>query len=461
MKIQNNLLSAESGEICDNYSIPEYDRAFRSSLVDIYSMVKISPPMELFMSLIEKEPYRPYEDMTEVVNIKCDGVVEPGEWDGALKAKVENSDFDEIYCGFGNKEIFYLLKLSTGTQTTPRSLGVLLGHMNADSAALVPRTYKNVISNIQDFPVYVDVNWRKNIPNKTVIYRTTGNEKWEVLTGNYNVGYSDGILEFTVPFKYLDLRPLKKVFFKVYAEDRIFPENSHFSVTVPDFELSRGIISYIDPVGDIYGPGNYKYPDSMEEFKGNLDLRKIEVFDKGEESLISIELSNLADPYSALLGFSLPMIDIYIDINKGVGMGKTGLLKGRKAYTSPEDAWEYCITINGWQKAIYNASGKKIGEPEISISPMDRTINIFVSKDIISASISNWGIVPVTMASDAEGELIEIQKDTGENNEEFRGRKIESDTNIIDVIVPSGSRQTSILGANRRGRAIEIPALRK
>ena len=68
---------------------------------------------------------------------------------------------------------------------------------------------------------------------------------------------------------------------------------------------------------------------------------------------------------------------------------------------------------------------------------------------------------PVVMASDEEGRLIKVKPDSRDNQDEFRGRKFESDTNIIDVVLPSGSRQKDVLGANRRGRAIELPALRK
>ncbi len=458
MDIQNKLLVAEAGEICDNLDNSQYDRIFRKSLIEIYRKIGISPPVDLFVSVTRVNPYQVDKEMTSLVKVNCDGKISPGEWEGALKVNIDGENISRMYCGFDENNIYYMLKISTHEVNTA---GVYIGHMNVARAALYPRNYTDTTNNIQDYPIYLDIIWRKDVPSKTIIYRTTGNEAWEPLTGNYEVGYSTGILEFSLPFKYLDVRPGKKIFYKIYTDKNIHPENNYIAVTACDFELSRGIISYIDPVSDIYGPGDYQYPEKLKEFIGNLDLRKIEVDEKYDERIITIELSTIDNPYLASLGFSLPIIDIYIDINHGPGLGRTSLLEGRKAYTASSDAWEYCISINGWEKAVYNTVDTKIGEPEISVSPVDKTINIFVPRELITASIDNWGIIPIIMASDAHGKLIKVASDTGDNSEEFRGRKIASDTNIIDVILPPGYRQKDILGANRSGRAIEIPALRK
>ena len=110
---------------------------------------------------------------------------------------------------------------------------------------------------------------------------------------------------------------------------------------------------------------------------------------EGDEDLISIELSNIDNSDNAPFEFSLIGIDVYIDINNREGLGNAQLLAGRNAYTLPENAWEFCISVNGWTKAVYNASGRKIGEPEISVSQMDRTINIFVDKNPSSWILSN------------------------------------------------------------------------
>ncbi len=477
MDVQNKLLIAEAGDTCDNLGDIRYDRIFRKSVIDIYRGIGISPPIDLFKLIIEKDNYVPDEEMTSVVEVTCDGRIEPGEWEGALKVDINNDSLDCMYCGFDEDNLYYMLKLATCTvadtgknnvDAVPKSnagdissAGVYIGHANVSRAAVVPRGHEDAIKNIQDYPIYVDVNWRKNVSDKTVIYRTTGNDSWEALTGNYDVGYSTYVLEFAVPFKYLDVRPRKQIYFKVYSDKDVFPLEKYFVLTVPDFKLSRGMLSYIDPVGDTYGPGNYRHSVMIEDYKDSLDLRKIEVDENADERVITLEFSALDNPYSAPHGFSLPIVDIYIDINQRSGLGRTELLEGRKAYTFTENAWEYCISVNGWSKAIYNAAGKKIGEPDISASLVDKTLNIFIPKDLIAASVENWRIIPLVVLGDKDGNLIEVKENLGDNEEEFRGKKNKSDTNIIDVILPPGYQQRSILGANRKGRAIELPALKK
>ncbi|MFH1416067.1 MAG: glucodextranase DOMON-like domain-containing protein [Elusimicrobiota bacterium] len=458
MDIQNNLLIAEAGEICENFTVPEYERVFRKSLIEVYRKIELSPPIRLFMPVMENKSVVPETEMTSIVSVECDGKTEPGEWEGSLVSTSTGRLINEIFCGFGNEKVYYMLNISSGDVDTA---GVYIGHMNASGAALFPRGHKTSVDEVQDFPVYLDVNWRKKVPGKTVIYRTTGNESWEALTGSYEVGYSTGILEFSVPLKYIGISPRKKLFFRVYAEDSFFPEDGHFSVTVPDFKMSRSKISYIDPVGDTYGPGNYVVPSMMEDYEGCLDIRKIEADENNGEKVIALEFSSLENPYSAPYGFSLSIIDIYIDVNGRAELGTTQMLDGRKAYTVTEDAWEYCITVSGWNKAVYNSAGKKIGEPEISISPLDNTINIFIKGDIIPASVENWGIIPVVLAADNEGNMVIIKEEGNGDPHAFTGRRIDSDTNIIDTVLPSGYQQKMILGANRKGRAIELPALRK
>ncbi|MBN2406801.1 MAG: hypothetical protein JXJ19_03790 [Elusimicrobia bacterium] len=456
MDIKNRLLVAESGRIYEEIDNPEYERLFRRSLIEIYRKIGISPPLELFIPVVESDAYLPDSDIGSMLKVKCDGIAGPGEWNGSYRVRIKDGLVREFRCGFDKDNIYYLVKIPGDVS----SAGVIVGHMNVGSASLAPRGLGPEIGNIQDFPLYLEVNWRRDVPEKTVIYRTNGNEEWETLTGNYDVGYSSSIVEFTLPFKYLSAQPRKKIYQKVYADGEIYPKDNFFTLTAPDFKVSRGELSYIDPAGDNYGPGDYVCFNSTGDINSNFDLRRIEVDKRHDEKVITLELSYLENYYAAPEGFSLQVIDIYIDINGRPGLGNTNLLDGRKAYTVPEDAWEYCITVNGWGKSIYNTAGRKIGEPEISVSPWDKTINIFVPDELIPASIDNWGVIPVLMAGNDRGNVINIRKSENEADE-FRGRKYESDTNIIDAILPPGYQQRKILGANRNGKAVELPALRK
>ncbi|MFW6134317.1 MAG: glucodextranase DOMON-like domain-containing protein [Elusimicrobiota bacterium] len=456
-RLNKKLLIAESGEFCEEYKKNKYDRIFRKSLVNIYNSIGISPPIEFFIPVFPAKAYQPEQRMSSIIEPDCNGKMDFMEWEGAYKINLGSSELKDVYYGFDKENIYFMLGISSYSVSRA---GVYVGYMNTRAASLFPRGYEEKIENIQDFPVSIEVNWRKRVPDKTVIYRAAGNKSWEPLTGNYEVGYSTGILEFTLPFRYLNVKPRKQIFFKIYTDDKIFPLEKHLSLTAPESDETRGIISYIDSIGDNYGPGNYKLFKSTGGINNLLDLKSIVVDERNDEKLIKLGLAEIDNPYDAPLGFSPPAIDLYIDVNGRPGLGRNSLLPGRKAYTSPEGAWEYCVTIDGFSKKIINTAGTAIGEPTVSVSRLDNTINIFISKEIIPAKVKNWGILPVLMAGDEKGDIIEIKRENGEDDE-FTGRKLDSDTNIIDAILPPGYTQKEVLGANRKGKAIELPVLRK
>ena len=225
-------------------------------------------------------------------------------------------------------------------------------------------------------------------------------------------------------------------------------------------KIQTRYLFYLDPEEDNFGPGDYSYPQDSTETAANYDLKKIEVSQNKDEKLIILEFSKLENPGLAPLGFTYPNIDIYVDVNSRVSLGNNELMEGLNAYTEPENAWEFCIRVNGWQKAVYNTSGRIIGEPEVNISPWKNSINIFIKDSLISAALDSWAIIPVVSVRDDSGAVYAIRKGRpGEGI--FAGRKHKSDPNIRDLILPAGYIQEDILSAGRRGKSVAIPGLSK
>ncbi len=449
---------AESGILTDNISNKNYDRIFRRSLIEIYRKIGLPPPPKYFLPLIEKKPVEPAAKINNTLDVECNGKIGPGEWKGAYRVNFDSKIIKSFWCGFDGSNIYFRFDISSDSASEIR---VNLGHMNADAAALYPDKLKHIPEVIQDFPISTEVSWKKVIPLKTIIYRASQDEQWDPLTGNYNVGYSSSILEFSLPFKYFGVRSRKKIYMKTVVDGKILPAGGHMEITAPELYSSRSIISNIDPALDNYGPGNYAISKEYEDYKGDTDFRKIDVNQRSGEKVIALQFTSINNIDNAPLGFGNALIDIYIDINNKTGLGNTSLLPGRKAYLRPEDAWEYAVVISGDKKAVYNTAGDKIGEPEVSVSLMTDTINIFIDEELIETSVQNWGVAATVMAAAEDGKLLTVNDNLVTDKYGFSGRKYESDTNILDIIVPPGFRQKDILGKNRYGEAIEIPAVRK
>ncbi len=450
-RVQRLLFKAESGEFTEPGIDYETESVFRESLIEIYRAIDRRVPPELFFRMEDPGAVIPERELSALLDITCDGVIDSDEWADGAYLKINSTV--SVKWGYDRNNLYAAV-----ISTVPfERAGFLIGHIDAEGAVRYPRLFPETETG---FPLFLEAAWRKGSPRRSVIYRTSGDRSWEVLSRHQNTGHENGMLETAIPFRYIDARPGRSIFLKFYIDEKVFPEEKRIEISSPVLEYRRGIISYIDAAGDNKGPGNYRIPDKLEEYSGCFDFRGIEVHEHSDEKIISLEFSDIANPWEAPLGFSPQIIDIYIDVNAREGLGNTSLLEGRRAFTTPVDAWEYCITVSGWDKAIYNAAGRKIGEPQVNVNPVARTINIIIDDSLIPAPVENWGVIPVVLAGDDSGELVEVVNG-GDPETEFTGRRHESDTNILDVILPRGHTQRGVLGANRRRGAIEIPALRK
>ncbi len=106
-----------------------------------------------------------------------------------------------------------------------------------------------------------------------------------------------------------------------------------------------GTISYTDPAGDDFGPGKYKYPIDAVYKRGSFDLRGVEIRDRGTTVEFRVSLNQrIEDPWDSRSwqpkgnGFSVQLIQIYLDIDHKPGSGFTRTLPGVNARFAPADA---------------------------------------------------------------------------------------------------------------------------
>ncbi|MGM0568569.1 MAG: glucodextranase DOMON-like domain-containing protein [Elusimicrobiota bacterium] len=458
--VRRNFLTAESGEIIDNINKPVYDKVFRKSIIDIYRDLGISAPAGLFL------PLYPYEPMKAKRKTKIPGMndleekafsrKEPAVF-YSIELKEEIKGVKEIQWRTEDDRIYFTFLNSTSPAV--ESVSVYMGHENVPSASLTPRGMDYKIENVAEFPLHIEGFWERNNPGRTSVYRASGRERWELLSESYDVEHSTGRLTFALDQRYLGSPPEGRIFLKFRINDKFYPREDYYRMTLDGVEAEKALIHYIDPSGDAYGPGNYSFPEEFEDLRDNFDLRHIKA-QKGEgENIVTLGFSDVSLLKEPTTNFFNPVIDLYIDINKRKGAGRTDMLKGRNTFTEAEDAWEYVVTLGPQEKVIYNTSGRKVGEPQININSQSRTVNIFIPESMIGASLENWGIIPVVLAGGEDGEIAPV-RERDEEGKHITGRRDVSDTNIIDVILPSGHGQREVLGANRKGGAIVVPALR-
>jgi len=227
-----------------------------------------------------------------------------------------------------------------------------------------------------------------------------------------------------------------------------------------------------DPAGDDYGNGKILYPENPMYSERVFDIQSFEFALENENYLIKIRTSGKIEPvehdefrfnYNLTDNFILPLIHIYIDNDHVMDSGFTETINGVNATIAAENAWEKVIIIaslpdryrgdlNRYQPEVsYNAF---IPE-KITISRDRRELSVEVPKSFLGEVNQDWGFTVLMLCQDYSQTVQksiyvkDIKSTASQHN--FgggEGNLLQNyDSNIIDMLVPSGSDQKRILNS--------------
>jgi len=233
-------------------------------------------------------------------------------------------------------------------------------------------------------------------------------------------------------------------------------------------ENHKVLFNHLDGIGDDYGPGDYYYPQNhIFQNKGNLfDLKAMTIFESEREYKFRFSFSNLTDPWGAKYGFSLPLIEIYIDSQAG---GSNQLFhSGANVSFSNDFYWDKFLKISGWWVRVINPDSQKqnlLNINDISLSDPDSNGNINLNKEANDIFLR----LPKTELSSLQNSKIIVLVGSFDpfGYDHFRSLsttksywKIYSENDIsnssyprvLDILVPAGESQKEILSG-------ELPVL--
>ena len=468
-----------------------FDQEYRSLLIQIYQTIDIEPPGRLFQPIVTQKEFLPEREIVDLITPEIDGIIDEGEWDNAGYYRAEKCEiFDKIYYGYNGYNLY--LRVDTKDLLAERKgteffIGFYIGTPGAGKYNLStrhagpgePRTLGFGLSNevgiwFNQFSLDYEAG-----RGKAVLSSATGENTWQPITDVYSMAVGAYSLEIGIPLKYLNVsggEALRMI--AVAVEDGVemetMPPVGPISIIIPEiFERAAGISRIIDPVGDDYGPGTYTYPIDPIFKPGSFDIREFSVSEGPEYVIFKVRLGVIENVWNSLSGLSLQIVDVYIDLNNTIGAGSMQLLPGRNAYTRPEDAWEYAISVDGWQQTMYkvDSSGRpaKLRDIEVKVNSAGGEVTIYVPRSLIRGDPRNWGYLAMALAYDAEAPPGNWKvREVKQGNDEFYfggayipfGNSAIRNPNIIDVVLPRGQDQKNILGVYRKGKAVEIPAIR-
>ncbi len=468
-----------------------FDQEFRSLLIEVYQTIGTEPPGRLFQPIVVQKGFIPGRGIADLITPEIDGIIDEGEWDNAGYYVAEGCEiFDKIYYGYDRYNLY--LRVDTKDLLAERKgteffIGFYIGTPGAGKYNLSTRYADPGRGRTLGFGLSNEVGiWFNQFSmeseaerGRAVLSSATGKNTWQPITDVYSLAVGAYSLEITVPLTYLNISGgeglrMIAVAAKDSVELEIVPSATPISMILPEmFERGAGIPRIMDPVGDDYGPGTYTYPANPIFKPGSFDIHEFAVSEGPEYVILKVRLGVIENSWNSPSGLSLQIVDVYIDLNNRIGAGAMQLLPGRNAYTKAEDAWEYAISVDGWQQSIYkiDSAGRpvKLADLEVKVNSTRGEVTIYVPRSIIRGDPRNWGYLPMVLGYDGEAppgnwKMREVRQGTDEfyfggAYIPFNG-SVSNSPNIIDVVLPRGEDQKNILGVYRKGKAVEIPAVR-
>lgn len=226
-----------------------------------------------------------------------------------------------------------------------------------------------------------------------------------------------------------------------------------------------GKLEFSDPAGDDFGPGTYTYPKNSVYTPGSFDLRKVQMKAKGSKVEIKVTLgAAIEDPWDSKSwtpsgqGFSLQMVQVYIDQDGKPGSGHTKTLPGINAVFSSDDAWDRVIVISPQAASrLRSEVSSKAGAlaPSVVVPTKvvvrGKTLVATVKKkDLGGAPSSSWGVQAVVQSNegypDKEDLLSRKVNEFGGDHRFGGGNDWNCDPHVLDILAGSGKG-----GADEKG----------
>ncbi len=433
-----------------------FDRAYRQLLGQVYDILGMERPDFVSIPIIPETAVDPDNGITGLVTIPIDNEVDTPEWDqgghydlgGDLVGAVDYAfdtgnlylrvDFSREVLGDHNASFDLYLDFPNSNQQWGLTMGGTVLGFNA--------------TNLLTWSGLDPVNL-----TGPAVYNNR-HEETDLVTP---AGFDGRRIEFAMPLESLPpMEPGDRITFRVVEtsggpDGSLLPEAGPGYIQVPDIANVDVRFESTDPVGDDHGPGDYTYPTDAVFTPGSYDLTDFTVGVSGEDAVFTFDVNApIANPWGSPAGYSVQTFDLYIDTDPGAGTGARLLLPGRNAALEDSNGWEYGVTLEGWNPAIYVASA------DGTIEETNPTFRVIADAEgRLSARIplellgggdpSTWGYAVALMSQEGYPSAgVRRVRDIRATAEQWQGGGAPDDANhtrIFDLLYPDEGVQEQML----------------
>ena len=394
-----------------------FDLQFRNTLKQVYLALGEEPPTFLDVPIIAQQPVSADVASKGLISPEIDGEVVGDEWDdggfylatGGVMAAGEPF-FLSLSYGFDAENLYYLI-------ISEENYPVPAGESNVEIYLRVPGGGElNNFSRAGTLLGFaanrmIEVQMQDGDMAAARLYNAGGDETWSAEEEPLEQAASVGnVIELAVPLDRLgaldtgdrinmrSVHSIKAVIdnTETVVDDDLIPGNGPTQIAVPDLGNVSIIIDINDPENDDYGPGSYSYPTDSVFQEGSFDALNFQVGEDEDNVVFKFTLRGpVENPWGSPVGLSVQTFDLYIDAD-GDGNGGVALLPGRNLALQEGFAWDYAVTVEGWESGVYTPGEEgpqKIAtanEFSILVDPGQRKVTIRLPKSILGDNPADW-----------------------------------------------------------------------
>ncbi|HKY49128.1 MAG TPA: glucodextranase DOMON-like domain-containing protein [Acidimicrobiia bacterium] len=225
---------------------------------------------------------------------------------------------------------------------------------------------------------------------------------------------------------------------------------------VPDISNVAVFLDVADPVGDDHGPGTYTYPSDAVFTQGSYDIERFTVGTENDQLVFAFDMvAPIQNPWGSPRNLSIQTFDVYIDTDVGTDNGERSLIDGRNASVPERSGWEFGITVEGWEPAIYRAGAEGTVEEtrptfEVAVFGDQGRVVVRIPLSLLGVGDpATWGYAAVVLSQEGfPSQGVRRVRDVQASAEQFRLGGAPADANhtrIIDVAWAVEGEQEALL----------------
>ena len=452
-------------------------------------------------------PASPADGPKEIV---LDGRIDVGEWDNASRFTQGAGGADrllplDLFVGFDYTNLYVRVDIN-GSPAPSQWVGG--EDLDLYVSPPIVRANNDMEYNLNRYGVNFASNTRDHTWNWSVAFRfrvlfdqalSSGLTNWALFkpqtgadflgNGNYVFQYRKmdqaavvDTIEVAIPFADLgvaggDLVRVVALTSRSGADVEIIPALAA-EVTLPIAPPGPPIASFLDPVGDDVGDGDYVYP-LASDFKyvsgqhASDKLWDLTWFNISENPIaVQFDLG-FADvgfnQWNAPFGFSFQIVNVYIDTDRIPGSGSTAMISGPNAEVPSNFSWETMVSIGGWGQTLFvtNEPGRGSFQQSGVTAFADtgrHAVSVSVPKKHIDAADPDprkWGYVVISGSQDGFGvgffwRAVGVTAATWSGG---GGALSGKNPNIYDMIAPTWADQTLVLTSYTDTAVAKVPGV--